>query len=61
MNTLTFVEGALRDMRHALRMIRTKPAFSVPALLSLTLEIGANIGLLGVVRVSHTFHQENRR
>ena len=29
MNTLTFMEGLLRDARHAVRMIRTKPGFSV--------------------------------
>ena len=28
MNTLTFMEGVLRDARHAVRMIRTKPGFS---------------------------------
>ena len=28
MNTLTFMEGLLRDARHAVRMIRTKPGFS---------------------------------
>jgi hypothetical protein len=40
MNSITFVESVLRDMRHALRMIRNKPGFSVPALLSLALGIG---------------------
>jgi hypothetical protein len=35
MNTLIFMEGLLRDSRHAMRMIRTKPAFSAAALLSL--------------------------
>ena len=32
MNTLTFLEGLLRDARHALRMIRLNRAFSAGAL-----------------------------
>jgi hypothetical protein len=31
------IENFVRDVRYALRMIRTKPGFSVPALLSLAL------------------------
>ncbi len=49
MNTLTFFESVLREVRHALRMIRTKPGFSVPALVSLALGIGGNIAIFSVV------------
>src|SRR5215471_17155932 len=34
MNTLTFVEGVLRDARHAFRMIRRNPAFSAAGIRS---------------------------
>lgn len=46
---VTLIENFARDVRYALRMIRTKPDFSVPALLSLSLGIGANIGIFTVV------------
>ena len=49
MNTLTFMEGLLRDARHAVRMIRTKPGFSVTVLLSLALGIGANTAIFSVL------------
>ncbi|SPF38488.1 conserved membrane hypothetical protein [Candidatus Sulfopaludibacter sp. SbA4] len=49
MNTLTLVEGVLRDVRHAVRMIRTKRGFSLAAVLSLALGIGANTAIFSVL------------
>src|SRR5215472_8406059 len=49
MNTLTWMEGILRDARYAVRVIRTRPGFSVAALLSLALGIGANTAVYSVL------------
>src|SRR5260370_40401463 len=45
MNTVTFIEGALRDVHHALRMIRSSPGFSSAAILSLALGVGATTSI----------------
>jgi predicted permease len=45
MNTVTFIEGVLRDVHHALRMIRSSLGFSSAAILSLALGIGATTSI----------------
>ena len=49
MSTATFVEIALLEFRHAVRMLRQKPAFSVTVILTLALGIGATTAIFSVV------------
>ena len=43
--SLPVLEGALRDLRHALRLLSRSPAFTLVVMLSLGLGIGANTAI----------------
>ena len=49
MNTATFVETTMRDLRHSVRMLYRNPAFAVTAILTLALGIGATTAIFSVV------------
>ncbi len=49
MNTSTFVEGTLQEFRHAARMLRLNPGFSITAILTLALGIGPTTAMFSVV------------
>jgi len=46
---LPIVETLLRDVRHALRRLRSTPVFTAAVLLTLALGIGANTAIFGVI------------
>lgn len=49
MNTATFIESTLQELRHAIRMLRKNPAFSITAIVTLSLGIGATTAMFSVV------------
>src|SRR5579871_535274 len=49
MNTITFFDTLIRDMRYALRLLARSPMFTSAALVTLALGIGGNTATFGVI------------
>src|SRR5258708_29228591 len=49
MNTITLLDTLARDVRYGLRMLRLNPMFTVVALLTIAIGIGANTAVFSVV------------
>src|SRR5580765_7531875 len=49
MNTMSFLDTIARNLRYALRALRHNPTFTVVAILTLAIGIGANTAVFSVV------------
>ncbi len=49
MNSITFLDALILDMRYSLRTLRRKPMFTAAALLTLAIGVGANTAVFSVV------------